>query len=157
MVTEKEFESILLYGKQFQLDMQTECTYEHWKSVNKKSKKSLEYSEEFEEWWNTFPASAKFEYRGQLFKGTRALRDKKEEAYPLYIEACKNYTAGQLLNALKCELADRKEESFNKSDNKLMYMKATSAYLRSKRYEIWIDEQLPESRENITDYNGLDI
>lgn len=104
------------------------------------------YSDDYEQWWITYPASAKFQYKGRTFTSTRGLRDKKEEVYPLYQEARSIFTAEQLLNALKVEIEERKIESWksrNPDYNAMHYMKATAAYLRSGRYKLYIDEIMP--------------
>lgn len=146
-VTEKEFNSIIEYARKTPVGY---AYYDEWKKENKKEKSQIEYSDEYNEWWITYPASERFEYKGKKWTGTRALRDKKEQGWPLYQIARKDYTAEQLLNALKCEVEARKIESYNHKDpkyNALHYMKATTAYLNIRRYEMWINETIPVAKE----------
>jgi hypothetical protein len=83
------------------------------------------------------------------FEGTRILRDKQEETYICYLQAAKEVGEEALLHALKVEIAERTKENVekykagNKNYNSFNYMKATCAYLRSKRYSYYIDEDIP--------------
>lgn len=177
-ISENEFKSIMTYvqkkleekqqstvytaGTVQVCNLEEVVTYSEYKEQKPRAKKGENqklYSEEFELWWCAFPTSVKYEYKGKKFNGTRALRDKKEEAYPLYEQARKEYSAEQLLTALRAEVETRKIESWkspNPEYNAMNYMKASTAYLRAKRYEMYVGEAMPieplTNREKMTDY-----
>jgi hypothetical protein len=152
-VTEKEFESILLYGKQFQLGMQTECTYEHWKSVNKKSKKRTKpagyLAEEWDAFWNQWPSMRSFKYKDQRFvcnkpfkKNEELLRDK----YNKIIDGGE-VTADQLLKAAKVFITSTMEDSYRKGRNEMEYVSGMEPWLNQKQWRNWLNVSLPEIQE----------
>ena len=144
--------------------------YEDWANQYKpkKEKVNKEYSEEFENWWCIYPPASRFDYRGVKFKGTRILREDKATTYRCYEEAKKkhNVTDEQLLHALKVEIQQRKDATWDrysktKSDyNDFQYMKASAAYLNSGRFAYYIDEELKENTQDnipVESFNSIDI
>ena len=126
-------------------------SYEDWYNQYKpvREKKNIEYPEEFEQWWCTFPASMNFMFKGRKFKGTRALRDDKEKTFKVYNEAKKavGFSDDEMLYCLKVEIESRKVASYNHRNpeyNDFQYMKATIAYLNSGKFRYWKDEELKE-------------
>lgn len=178
-ISETEFRNIITYVEQklqsqqqplsagtiAVCNLQEVVTYNEYKEQKPRAKKGenlVQFSEEFNEWWCAFPPSVKYEYKGKNFNGTRALRDKKEEAYPLYEQARKEYSAEQLLNALKAEVETRKIESWkspNPEYNAMNYMKASTAYLRAKRYEMYVGDEIPvhEVKPVVVYQNSIDM
>ena len=126
-------------------------SYEDWYNQYKpvREKKNIDYPEEFEQWWCTFPASMNFMFKGKTFKGTRALRDEKERTFDAYKKAKKaaDFSDDEMLYCLKVEIESRKVTSYNHKDptyNDFQYMKATIAYLNSGKFMYWKDEELKE-------------
>lgn len=125
--------------------------YEAWHEQYKptRKKKNIEYPEEFEMWWCTFPASMNFLFKGKKFTGTRALRDDKEKTFEAYQKAKKEtgLTDEEMLYCLKVELETRKMRSWEHKDpkyNDFQFMKASVAYLNGCKFVYWINEELRE-------------
>jgi hypothetical protein len=125
--------------------------YEQWHEQYRpvREKKNIEYPEEFEQWWCTFPASMNFIFKGKKFTGTRALRDDKQKTFEAYKTAKKEsgFTDEEMLYCLKVEIESRKMTSWNHKNpkyNDFQYMKATIAYLNSGKFKYWKEEELKE-------------
>lgn len=125
--------------------------YEQWHEQYRpvREKKNIEYPEEFEQWWCTFPASMNFIFKGKKFTGTRALRDDKQKTFEAYKTAKKEsgLTDEEMLYCLKVEIESRKMTSWNHKNpkyNDFQYMKATIAYLNSGKFKYWKEEELKE-------------
>lgn len=125
--------------------------YEQWHEQYRpvREKKNIEYPEEFEQWWCTFPASMNFIFKGKKFTGTRALRDDKQKTFEAYKTAKKEsgLTDEEMLYCLKVEIESRKLTSWNHKNpkyNDFQYMKATIAYLNSGKFKYWKEEELKE-------------
>lgn len=108
----------------------------------KVKKKAVEYSVEFTEWWEAYPASDNFEYAGIEFNGTRSLKVKKDDCAVMYDvilnEGDKNEIHQSLLEALKWEVEARKDQSVIRSKNEMSFMSATSAYLYKRIFFTYI-------------------
>jgi hypothetical protein len=147
-VTLQQFKNIKVF-----LEANPDGGYEEWheqyRPVREKNKKNIEYPEEFEQWWCTFPASMNFVFKGKTFKGTRALRDDKAKTFETYNKAKKaaGFDDSDMLYCLKVEIESRKVTSYTHKDptyNDFQYMKATVAYLNSGKFVYWKDEELKE-------------
>jgi hypothetical protein len=110
--------------------------------LNKLSK----HLDDFEVWWNTFPANNGFEYKGKRFPVTRSMRIKKEDCRIKFHKIISegNYTAIQLIQAIKVEVQARKDESIAKKSNQLSFMRSTLPYLNGSLYEGFIDVGMRE-------------
>lgn len=117
MVTEKEFQSIIVYAKKqmekelenninadprnviWWMDDWSEITYEEWKELNKKGKKkgkeqiSQYVIESFEKFWAEFPGTSKFTYNGKVFPGERVLKANKQVCLKLYNDCLEDLMA----------------------------------------------------------------
>ena len=125
--------------------------YEAWHKQYRpeRKKKDIEYPEEFEMWWCTFPASMNFLFKGKKFTGTRALRDDKEKTFEAYqrAKAETGLTDEEMLYCLKVEIETRKMRSWEHKDpkyNDFQYMKASVAYLNGGKFVYWMNEELRE-------------
>lgn len=175
-VSEKEFDSIVLYvQKHLEKNGMTECcSYEEWKELNKKGKKkaegiSKEVQEHFEIFWNEFPSTSKFEYKGKKFPGERVLRANKQVCLKLYNDAIQDISklisteskalcADHLIDAMKVHVANIKIESYKSGQNRMQYMKSCEVYLRQKAYEAWLGESMPVEMQNVQSVSSsLDI
>lgn len=129
-------------------------TKEEVKFVKKKSS-----NDEFTLWWETFPGTDTFTYKGRKFTGSRALRPAKEECRikfnKIIIEG--DYTASQLIAALQYEINQKKEASIKEGRNKLTFMQNSLTYLNQRSYEPFI-ELINEGVElNSSPQSGIDI
>lgn len=109
------------------------------------------FLENFESWWETFPRNGNFEYKGRKFQLGRPLRvGKKSEVQDKYIKILVSgkYTHEQLLNALKCEIIQRKKDTFKKGINQFQYMKGAASYLNQEAYEAFIGEEVEDVETN---------
>lgn len=98
-------------------------------------------STEFDEWWKAFPGTDTFEYKGKKFIGSRALRQNKDACRvkfeKIIIEG--DYKAEDLIEALKYDVAQKKEASFKTGNNKLSYMQNSLTYLNQRSFEPFIE------------------
>jgi len=115
---------------------------------------------DFEEWWKTYPGTDSFEYKGKKFSGTRALRLHKDDCRlkfdKILLEG--EYTAEQLIAALKFEILQKKEASIAENANRLKFMQGSSVYLNQRAFESFIElintgEQVSSQKTQ----NGTDI
>jgi hypothetical protein len=104
--------------------------------------------ESFDTWWMHFPATDIFSYNGRKFRGTRGFKCRKIDCKKLYTKIISEgeYSAEDLLRALKYEIEIKKENSFATGENKLKYLANTYTYLYQRLFENFIEiskEQKP--------------
>lgn len=116
---------------------------------------------DFEEWYKSYPGTDSFEYKGKTFKGTRAIRKGKDECRlkfdKILLEG--DYTAEQLIAALKYEVLQKKESSVETNSNRLTFMQNSVTYLNQRSFEAYIElinegnqvEVAPDKPEGGTD------
>lgn len=116
---------------------------------------------DFEEWYKSYPGTDSFEYKGKTFKGTRAIRKGKDECRlkfdKILLEG--DYTAEQLIAALKYEVTQKKESSIETNSNRLTFMQNSVTYLNQRSFEAYIElinegnqvEVAPDKPEGGTD------
>ena len=96
---------------------------------------------DFEEWWKLYPGTDSFEYKGKKFTGTRAIRKGKDECRlkfdKIILEG--EYTASQLISALKLEILQKKESSISTNSNRLTFMQNSVTYLNQRAFEPYIE------------------
>lgn len=96
---------------------------------------------DFEEWWKNYPGTDSFEYKGKKFTGTRAIRKGKDECRlkfdKIMLEG--EYTATQLIEALKFEVNQKKESSLATNSNRLTFMQNSVTYLNQRAFEAYIE------------------
>ncbi len=86
---------------------------------------------EFEEWWKNYPSTDSFTYKNKTFKGSRSLRRAKNDC-KVKFKAILNegdYTAQQLIDALKYEVNVKVERSLREGKNLMSYMQGSVPYL----------------------------
>jgi len=104
---------------------------------------------DFEEWWKNYPPTDSFTNNGKTFKGTRSLRRGKEECrrkFKAIIEEGE-YTAQQLIDALKYEVNQKLERSMRERKNIMSFMQGSIPYLNQRTFESFI-ELLEQNKEN---------
>jgi len=106
---------------------------------------------DFEEWWKIYPGTDSFEHKGKKFIGTRAIRKGKDECRlkfdKIILEG--EYTAAQLIAALKYEVLQKKESSVQTNSNRMTFMQNSVTYLNQRAFEAYIE--LINSGEEITE------
>lgn len=103
-------------------------------------KKLENRDEEFKKWWQAYPATTEFKYKGRMFSGSRALRMKKEECKIKITKIiAEGYSIEELIQALEYEVLRKKEESLRTGDNKLNYMQNSLTYLNQRTFEPYIE------------------
>ena len=137
-----------------------EGTYSFEISEKRKSKKVLENGEnscKFEILWNHFPASARFEYKGKKFTSDRVLRANRAVCFTQYRKLLEEDKVDPdvVLKCLKVQLETIKIESYKTDQNKMNYLNGFEFWLRQKKYQGFIGEEMPE--EIIVSNNTIDM
>jgi hypothetical protein len=129
----------------------------------KRTPKHIAPDEDFIKWWKNFPASDTFEYKDKKFKGTRALRVKKEECKVKLdkILLSGEYTIDDMVAALKLEISQKAENSVKTGINKMSYFQNSMTYLNQNTYEAYIElvkaGHKPEEENKQKTYGGVSI
>ena len=157
MISEKEFEHIKQYFNKLIFDFNNgsgsigivssnlekinfEDWYKQWLFDNKKKekvKKEFVVDENFKIFWQLYPLTNYFTYKGQEFKGSkRALRQgaNMEKCQNKYLTICKTIKPENLNNSLKIYLQQAKEKSIFTGSNQLNFMPGIEPYLNQPRY-----------------------
>ena len=96
---------------------------------------------DFEEWWKAYPGTDEVDYKGKKFKGTRSLRLYKDDCRlkfdKIILEG--EYTAAELIEALKYEVLQKKEASIATNSNRLTFMMGSSVYLNQRAFNGFVD------------------
>jgi len=118
-------------------------------------------STEFDIWWKEYPGTNQFTYKGKTFVGDRSIKVKRDECRlkfdKILLEG--EYTAIELIDALKLEVLQKKEASVKQGVNKLTYMQNSLTYLNQHTYEQFI-ELVKEGiaiEETPKEFGGTDI
>ncbi len=129
-------------------------TKEQTKLVKKKSTTS-----DFEEWYKVFPGTDTFTHKGKTFSGSRTLRQNPADCRikfdKILLEG--EYTATELIEALKFDVLQKKEASVKENTNKLKYMQGSLTYLTQKSYAAYIELIREGIQIKETQSNGTDI
>lgn len=107
----------------------------------KKEKTPAIEDDDFIKWWKTYPASDTFDYKGRKFKGTRALRVKKNdcEAKLNKIITSGEYKIDELIMALRLEISQKAENSVKTGQNKMSYFQNSLTYLNQGTYDAYVE------------------
>lgn len=92
-------------------------------------------------WWEKFPATDTFKYKGKVFSGCRGLRTKKDDCKKKLLAVLeeKEYTIEQLIAALDYEIIQKKEISLKSGENKMAYFRNSLTYINQRSWEPFID------------------
>ncbi len=103
--------------------------------------KKKQDSNDFDEWWKTYPGTDTFTHKKQDFTGTRSMRVKKDECKAKLnsILAEGEYTITEMIAALEYEVMQKKENSYKTKTNKLSYMQNSLTYLNQRTFEPFIE------------------
>jgi hypothetical protein len=127
----------------------------------KKIVKHKASAQEFEDWWKTFPGTDTFTHKGKSFRGSRTLRQAKDDCKVKFNKILLEgeYTSEQLIKALEYDVLQKKEMSVIQNTNKLTYMQNSLTYLNQRSYEAFIEliEQGIEIKESQKPTGTTDI
>lgn len=106
-----------------------------------KFKKKKFGNDGFDSWWENYPGTDKFEYKGKSFPATRALRANKDECRTKFNKILLegDYTSEQLIEALKYDVQSKKDNSISTGNNKLSFMQNSLTYLNQRTFEPFIE------------------
>ena len=113
-----------------------------------KFKKKKFGNDGFDSWWENYPGTDKFEYKGRSFPATRALRANKDECRTKFNKILLegDYASEQLVEALKYDVQSKKDNSISTGTNKLSFMQNSLTYLNQRTFEPFI-EIIKEGKE----------
>ena len=96
--------------------------------------------DDFSLWWSFYPSTDSFEYRNKRFEGSRGLKVGKDDCRTKFNKILleNEYTKEQLIEALKLEVFQKKEKSFQTGSNKLSFMQNSLTYLNQRTFENFI-------------------
>ena len=106
-----------------------------------KFKKKKVGNDGFDSWWEAYPGTDKFEYKGRSFPATRALSVSKDECRTKFNKILLEgvYTLEQLVEALKYDVQSKKDNSISTGTNNLTFMQNSLTYLNKKTFEPFIE------------------
>lgn len=123
-------------------------------------KKPIE-DDRFNIWWNAYPGTDTFTHKEMDFSGSRSLRAGKEDCKLKLNKILEEgeYTLEQMVEALKFDVLQKKENSVKTKANKLTYMQNSLTYLNQRSFEPFIElikegQQIVESSKQV---NSTDI
>jgi hypothetical protein len=95
----------------------------------------------FNLWWNTYPGTDNFVHKGVDFSGSRTLRVNKEECKLKLNKILEEgeYTLEEMVEALKFDVLQKKENSVKTKANRLAYMQSSITYLNQRSFEPFIE------------------
>ena len=107
----------------------------------KRIKKVAKSSTEFDLWWAEYPGTTNFIYKGKTFHGDRSIRVGKDDCKVKFnkILLQGEYTANDLIEALKYEVLQKKENSIRTNTNKLTYMQNSLTYLNQLTFIPYVE------------------
>lgn len=105
------------------------------------TRKIPDKTDDFERWWKAYPGTDTFTYRGKTFSGTRSMRVKKDDCKIKFTKILNEgeYTADEMIAALKLEVEQKKDNSVKAGENKLKYMQNSLTYLNQRTFEPYIE------------------
>lgn len=118
-------------------------------------------SKDFDAWWEAYPSTDHFEYKGRVFTGSRGMRVQKEKCR-LKFNAILNegvYTAKQIIDATNYIVTLKKESSLLKKSNELTYLQNSYTFINDGHYVPFIElaeKGMPIAKTQQTT-NGTDI
>lgn len=103
--------------------------------------KKKQDSNDFDDWWKTYPGTDTFTHKKIDFTGTRSMRVKKDDCKVKLnsILAEGEYTIKEMIAALEYEVLQKKENSYKTKTNKLSYMQNSLTYLNQRTFEPFIE------------------
>lgn len=149
----------LISGNKLTIQGKELITFVSTKQSGKLIKKKIP-NEDFDAFWIAFPGTDTFEHKSKRFVGSRSLRTNKNECRLLFNKILNEgeYTATQLIEALKYDVFQKKEQSIKQGTNKLTFMQNSATYLRQRSWEPFIELIKDNKQETIKqDFDGVNI
>ena len=117
---------------------------------NKKIIKRKPVTTDFEEWWKNYPTTDTWTLDQHSYKGTRALRRGKEECRRKFKSIIEegDYTAQQLIAALKYEVDVKVQRSIKERKNIMSFMQGSITYLNQRTFEAFIELMEQDKNDN---------
>jgi len=128
----------------------------------KKIERKKTDTSKFDEWWKEFPSTDTFKHKDRVFSGCRSLKQDKDNCRikfdKILLEG--EHSAQTLIDALKFDVLNKKENSLKTGVNKLTYLQNSLTYLNQRSYEGFIEliqqgTEIDEFSENYR--SGTDI
>lgn len=131
-------------------------TEDNIKLVKKKASTSY-----FDRFWEAFPSTDTFTYNDVKFEGSRALKMDKEKCKLQFNNILNegDYSAQDIIDAVKYDVLQKKKNSYKTKQNKLQYIQNSLTYLRQRSFEPYIElakEQTKEIEEPDI-YGGVNV
>ena len=97
--------------------------------------------DDFASWWKAYPGTDTFTHKNKSFSGSRNLRDKKDECKIKFDKIIEEgeYTVDELIEAVKHEVLQKKENSVATGINKMTFMQNSLTYLNQRTFEPFIE------------------
>lgn len=123
--------------------------------------KPVNQDEAFETFWKAYPSNDGIVIDNKvIFKPSRSLKGKKEEAHELFrqIMSENEYTLEQILKALKYEVTSKIELSVKLKVNKMTYMQMSSTWLRQRTFVQFVEvASLDSVKQTSSSTGAVDI
>lgn len=102
----------------------------------RRMKKVATQSTDFDLWWDAYPGTPDFTYKGKTFTGDRSIRVGRDDCMTKFNKVILEgiYSAKDMIDALKYEVWQKKENSIKTGTNKIAFMQSTLTYLNQKGY-----------------------
>ena len=103
--------------------------------------KKKQTSNDFDDWWKSYPGTDTFTHKKIDFTGTRSMRVKKDDCKAKLnsILAEGEYTIKEMIAALEYEVLQKKENSVKTKTNRLTFMQNSLTYLNQRTFEPFIE------------------
>jgi len=104
-------------------------------------KKKKQNSSDFDNWWNTFPSTDNFEYKGKNFLGSRGLKRAREDCRIKFNKILSegDSTAEEIVKATLLDVFLKKEASVKFGENRLKYIQNSLTYLTQRSFEPFVE------------------
>jgi len=109
--------------------------------VKEPIKKKKQNSSDFDNWWNTFPSTDNFEYKGKNFLGSRGLKRAREDCRIKFNKILSegDSTAEEIVKATLLDVFLKKEASVKFGENRLKYIQNSLTYLTQRSFEPFVE------------------
>jgi hypothetical protein len=109
--------------------------------VKEPIKKKKQSSSDFDNWWNTFPSTDNFEYKGKNFLGSRGLKRAREDCRIKFNKILSegDSTAEEIVKATLLDVFLKKEASVKFGENRLKYIQNSLTYLTQRSFEPFVE------------------
>lgn len=104
-------------------------------------KKKKEALGPFDDWWEAYPGTDTFRYKGRTFKGSRNLRGDKKLARIRWDKLINEgeYSPKTIIAAMLFDVNQKKEMSVKQNKNKLTFLQNSATYIYQRTFEPFIE------------------